>query len=260
MLAGLLLALSLRSGWGIAACRWGLGLSTAYLAWTLLAQALVMSYARDSLAAQGLRQVFPCGLFLQQGFMLQTQARRHEGPGLTRSTLQPVHRAEVPGHQPCHGTGLNLQQVRLDRERGQQPVRQKGAVEKTHGARACQPRDPGFCARHSVHVAGVELRPGLLCRHGQAHHLLQAKRCAGTGAFQQGLAHRCFVHGNALAPQSTQLTQPSPGNQHVGPVRHAQHGHDSQVQAPGAADHELVKTQHRGVQRAFLHEPQVVSA
>jgi len=53
LLAGLVLALAWRSS-GVQANRWALGLSTAYLAWTVLAQALVLGHARSSLAALGL--------------------------------------------------------------------------------------------------------------------------------------------------------------------------------------------------------------
>lgn len=53
LMAGLALALAWRRS-GVQANRWALGLSTAYLAWTVLAQALVLERARASLSAQGL--------------------------------------------------------------------------------------------------------------------------------------------------------------------------------------------------------------
>jgi inner membrane protein len=53
LMAGLLAALVMRDR-GLRANRWGLAVSTAYLAWTVLAQLYVLGHARASLAAAGL--------------------------------------------------------------------------------------------------------------------------------------------------------------------------------------------------------------
>ena len=54
LLVGLALALGRRQGRGLRANTWALALSTAYLGWSALAQAWVLSHARQSLADLGL--------------------------------------------------------------------------------------------------------------------------------------------------------------------------------------------------------------
>lgn len=53
LLVGVVVALSRRAHAGLRWNRWGLALSTAYLAWSALAQAWVRDIAQDSLAARG---------------------------------------------------------------------------------------------------------------------------------------------------------------------------------------------------------------
>lgn len=54
LFAGLLMALAWQGGPVLRTSTWALGLSTAYLVWTVLAQWWVMQHARQSLVAQGL--------------------------------------------------------------------------------------------------------------------------------------------------------------------------------------------------------------
>lgn len=55
LLAGLLVALARRQGRGLRANTWGLVLSTAYLAWSVGAQAYVRDVAQDALASRGVQ-------------------------------------------------------------------------------------------------------------------------------------------------------------------------------------------------------------
>lgn len=97
LMAGVLAAFWVRSSdRGLRANRWGLTLSTAYLAWTVVAQAYVLGHARASMAAAGLADrpvlVTPAPL---QSFLWRVVVidgpRYHEGYYALADRGRPLH-------------------------------------------------------------------------------------------------------------------------------------------------------------------------